>query len=276
MQSPPTPQQPIFVVQPPPTPPTAIRVVPEAANNTASVTFAIPGRSTVPSYAESGQTTHKVSISVIDLQPQIEWVALPKIISSVFIRCRVKNTSPYIILPGEASVFKDGDFVSKSFLSVVNPQETFSTSLGVDAAIRVTYHSQQKSIKSSSGSILTSRSEVTSISQRISVTNNHSTAVAPLYIRDQVPASENIDIKVVVIEPRDLGAPKEQREVRVASGVKARWATRSIEDDDSGVVSPVEEGGVVEWICEVGVGKTVDVSLQWDVVGQERHRWISR
>jgi len=253
-----------------------IRVPPATDPDTASVTFAISGRATIPSSTQTGQQSHKVSVAVIELQPQIEWVALPKINPSVFIRCRVKNTSPYVLLPGEAGVFRDGDFVCKSFLSAVNPQESFSASLGVDAAIRVTYHNQQKTTKSNGGSMLTSRSEVTSIAQRISVTNNRPTGVSPLYIRDQFPASENSEIKVIVIEPRDLGAPKEQREVRVASGVKARWATRSIEDDDSNVVSPVEEGGVVEWVCDIGGGKTVDVSLQWDVVGPERHRWISR
>ena len=41
----------------------------------------------------------------------------------------------------------DNNFVCKSSLPNVSPQESFSTSLGVDPSIKVTYHSLQKKSK---------------------------------------------------------------------------------------------------------------------------------
>jgi len=242
-----------------------------------SVSFAISGLSTIPSDGRNGQQTHKVSIAVIELHPQIEWISVPKIKDSVFMRCRVRNTSQYILLPGPASVYMDGSFVCKSSLPNVSPQESFSTSLGVDPAIKVTYHNQQRNTKSNAGSILTGKNDITSYTQRITVKNTRPTNVSPLFIEDHIPTSENAEIKVTITEPKDIGEAKDRREVRVAPGVNARWAFHNSDDDDTSSTSPgggVEEEGTIEWVCDIEKGKTIDVSLQWDVAAPAGRRWV--
>jgi len=239
-----------------------------------SVTFAISGRSTIPSDSQHGQQTHKVSIATIDLQPQIEWIVVPNIKPSAFMRCRVKNTSQYILLAGPTSVFMDGSFVCKSSLPNVSPGESFSTSLGIDPAIRVTYHPQQKKTKSNSGSMLGGKSDVTSFTQRITVKNTRSTTVSPLFIKNHIPTSENAEIKVNLLEPKIIGTAKDRRELRVASGITARWAFHDSDDDN--LYGGVEEEGAIEWVCEIESGKTADLSLQWDVSAPAGQRWVTR
>lgn len=51
-----------------------------------SSTFVISGRSTIPSDSADGETTHKVSIAVIDLDAKLEWIAVPKLQATAFLR----------------------------------------------------------------------------------------------------------------------------------------------------------------------------------------------
>ncbi|KAG9093985.1 hypothetical protein FS749_013341 [Ceratobasidium sp. UAMH 11750] len=79
-----------------------------------SATFGISGRSDIP----SDEGSHKVVIAVLDLTAELEWVCVPREQESVFLRCKVLNASEFTLLPGEASVFMDDNFVSKSRIEV--------------------------------------------------------------------------------------------------------------------------------------------------------------
>ncbi|KAG8908864.1 hypothetical protein FRC01_007241 [Tulasnella sp. 417] len=204
---------------PPPPPPPIAHATAAAIEGATSSTFVVAGKSTIPSHQQDDEQTHKVSVAVIELDAKLEWVAVPKAQTSAFLKCKVKNTSQYILLPGQTSVFMDDNFICKSSLPSVNPNESFSTSLGVDPAIRITYHPQQKKIRNDTGGLLSNKMDVTSYNQRITVKNTRATAAAPLIIKDQIPVSEDSDFKVLLIEPR---LSKEEPKVRVASGIKAR------------------------------------------------------
>ncbi|KAG8893271.1 hypothetical protein FRC00_010738, partial [Tulasnella sp. 408] len=186
----------------------------------------------------------------------------------------------------------------------VSPQETFSTSLGVDPSIRITYHPLSKVARNSSGGLLSSKHDISSYTQRITVKNTRTTAVSPLFVKDQIPVSINSAYKVNLNEPQELGAPKDRKEVSVATGVKARWARHGASDGDIDAeekeketaagtskfstvskkalsdsasdpgVSGVEEEGVVEWVCTLDGGKGVDLTLAWDIVAPAGQPWV--
>lgn len=78
---------------PPPPPPLAVRVA-TAIEGATSSTFVIAGKSSVPSDGDDGTSTHKVSIAVIDLTADMEWVSVPKIEPSAFLRVR-RNLTTY-------------------------------------------------------------------------------------------------------------------------------------------------------------------------------------
>ncbi|KAG9037268.1 hypothetical protein FRB95_006211 [Tulasnella sp. JGI-2019a] len=262
-------------------------VVEESAT---SATFVIEGKSNIPSGDGTGMDdkTHKVVIAVIDMTAKLEWVVVPKQQESAFLRCQVKNTSPYILLDGHASVFMDNNFVCKTRIPDVSPQESFSTSLGVDPSLRVTYHPLVKKTKAFSGNLgnllaLQNKIDITSHTQRLTIKNTRSSRVSPLIIKDQVPVSVDSAVKVLVNVPKELGEAKERKEVAVAPGVKARWAIKGrVEDEDSastsgsasgGGPSGVEDEGVVEWLCDVEAGKSIDLTLAWDVVAPAGKNW---
>jgi len=247
-------------------------VVKESATST---TFVIEGKSNIPSGDRTGgeEQKHKVAIAVIDLVPTLERVAVPKQQERAYLRCLVKNSSPYVLLEGQASVFMDNGFVCKTTIPNVSPQESFSTSLGVDPSIRITYHPVIKKTKNSAGGnfgnllALQAKSDITSHNQRITIKNTRSQNVS-LIVKDQVPVSVDAAMKVMVLEPKDMGEAKERKTVNVASGVKARWAYHDTDgtSEPSSAVGGVEEEGAIEWLCDVGAGKNVDLVLTWDVV----------
>ncbi|KAG8947132.1 hypothetical protein FRC04_010983 [Tulasnella sp. 424] len=255
-----------------------------AVEGATSTTFVIAGRSTIPSDGDQGGQTHKVSIAFIDLQAALEWVTIPKLQQTVFLRCQVKNTSQYVFLPGPSSVFMDNNFVCKSSMPAVSPQESFSTSLGIDPSIKVTYHPLQKKTKTSAGNLLSSKTDITTFTQRITIKNTRSTGVSPLFVKDQIPVSEDADFKVNLTEPREMGLAKERKEVPVLPGaVKARWAFHGDNTEESSTGSKilgsfgkggVEEEGAIEFVCDVGVGKTIDVTVAYDVTAPAGQQWV--
>ncbi|KAG8949598.1 hypothetical protein FRC00_008062 [Tulasnella sp. 408] len=256
----------------------------EAVEGATSTTFAIAGRSTIPSDGDQGGQTHKVSIAFIDLQASLEWITIPKLQQTAFLRCKVKNTSQYVFLPGPSSVFMDNNFVCKSSMPAVSPQESFSTSLGVDPSVKVTYHPLQKKTKTSAGNLLSSKTDITSFTQRITIKNTRSTAASPVFIKDQIPVSEDSDFKVTLTEPREMGPAKERREVSVLPGaVKARWAFHGDNSEEQSSGSKilgsfgkggVEEEGAIEFVCDIGVGKTIDVTVAYEVSGPAGQQWV--
>lgn len=101
----------------------------EATAGAVSTTFSIPGLSTIPSDSDDAQQTHKVSIAELSFDSvDLEWVTVPKEIPSVFLQCRIKNTSKYVLLGGQANVFLNGSFVAKSNI----PVSTSLVNVGVE------------------------------------------------------------------------------------------------------------------------------------------------
>lgn len=78
-------------------------------------------------------------------------------------------------------------------------------------------------------------------------------------MKDQVPVSEDNDVKVVVLDPIGLDSAKERKEVLVTQGIKARWGYKEKEEG-------VEDAGVVEFVCDIAASNSVDLTLSWDVL----------
>ncbi|CAE7054687.1 unnamed protein product [Rhizoctonia solani] len=240
----------------------AIRQAHVESTGLLNTTFGIPGRSDIP----SDQGSHKVVIAVLELQADLEWVCVPREKESVFLACKVVNSSEFTLLPGEASIFMDDNFH-------VSPNESFKASLGVDSALRVTYPSSKtlKRTMAQSGFLFMSREEqsVSAQSQRITIRNTRSTPVS-VRVLDHVPVSTDAQVNVNVLSPNGL-APnegteesnrKESQWKEVEKGVKARWA-------------PLEAGGegTVEWSCDIAPSDAVELGLVWEVSVPAGRKW---
>ncbi|KAG8707787.1 hypothetical protein FRC09_001619 [Ceratobasidium sp. 395] len=239
-----------------------------------SATFGIPGRSDIP----SDESSHKVMISVLNLDAELEWVCVPREKESVFLRCKVLNASEFTLLPGEASVFMDNNFVSKSRIEHVAPNDSFKTSLGTDSALRVTYPLVRTLNRATNHSSLfankDSKQSVTAHSQRITVRNSRPSTVSSLRVLDHVPVSTDSKIKVEVLSPSGLGPVVEGGEAsdgsrkkgrawtNVQRGVKARWANLDVGGE-----------GMVEWECEIQPNEELELELSWEVSAPTGQRW---
>ncbi|CUA68737.1 putative transcriptional regulatory protein C1683,13c [Schizosaccharomyces pombe 972h-] [Rhizoctonia solani] len=237
----------------------ALRQAHVASTGLLNTTFGIPGRSDIP----SDEGSHKVVIAVLELPATLEWVCVPRSKESVFLTCKVVNSSEFTLLPGSASVFMDDNFVSKSQIEHVSPNESFKTSLGVDSSLRVTYPAAKTLNRKTaqSGFLFMAKEEqlVSAQSQRITIRN---TCLASITVRvlDHVPVSTDAGLKVNLLSPNGLeatassnentteGKQKENPWKDVQKGVKARWA-------------PLEAGGEADFGSQTTVS---DENSVWE------------
>lgn len=96
------------------------------AQGTLSATYQVPGLISIPSDSQN----HNVTIIELTLGAEMSWITVPKVDKRVHLKAKVKNASEYTLLPGEASIYVDGSFISKSNIPSVAPQGSFDCSLG--------------------------------------------------------------------------------------------------------------------------------------------------
>lgn len=89
-----------------------------AVEGTISTSYIIEGLSTIPSDTDLTSQAHKVTVAVVDLSADLEWISVPKEVTNAFLQAKIKNTSPYLFLPGRANIFLDDNFVAKSVIEV--------------------------------------------------------------------------------------------------------------------------------------------------------------
>ncbi|XP_012937277.1 protein F37C4.5 isoform X1 [Aplysia californica] len=160
---------------------------------TVSASYEIVRQSSIP----SDNTSHKVTVGIMELKPTMTYVSIPKVVPHAFLQAKVVNTSKFTLLPGKSNIFLDNSFVAKAELQAVAPKEEFECSLGVDPGVRVTYKPLVK-VNSSSGII--SRVKVVSHEQAIEVKNVHNYPVT-VAVKDNLPRSLDEKVKVVLQSP---------------------------------------------------------------------------
>ncbi|KIM19585.1 hypothetical protein M408DRAFT_31098 [Serendipita vermifera MAFF 305830] len=263
-----------------------------AVEGAISTSYVIEGLSTIPSDTDATSQAHKVTVAFVDLTADLEWIAVPKEQPSAFLRARVKNTSPYLFLPGRANIFLDDNFVAKSAIEHVSPNETFNCSLGVDPQVKVTYHSRTKKSRLQGG-LLSTRTTTTASHQKITVKNNRGAVIPRLLVREQVPVSHDERLKVTLIDPASIEFPNRNtisagsfkpdkaagvlKPVKLSKGVSVRWKVNDDEDGegeaDSTAGADGAREGMIEWICEIGSGQSTDLNLAWEVTAPSGLNW---
>jgi uncharacterized protein (TIGR02231 family) len=150
--------------------------------------YGIAGRVTVPDTGE----TKRVQIDDMDLDPALTVRAVPKRDQKAYLYARITVGRGTPLLPGQVSLFRDTTFVGNGRLPLLAPGEEHELGFGIDDAIRVRYAIAEE--KRGETGIITS-SKTDSRSYRITVKNLHERAI-PLTVLDQIPVSQNADIKV--------------------------------------------------------------------------------
>lgn len=221
----------------------ALMSIAETSEGMTSTNFEIARPATI----QSDDIGHKVSIAQIDFKPEFEYISTPKLVAHAFLKIKTKNESSYALLAGDANVFLDNNFLTKSFLPAVSPMEDFEISLGADPAVKLDYKPLKK-FQQTSGVI--SKAHVYNFHQVIEIKNTKS-EVVKITVTDQCPKSSTEKVKTTLQEP-DIKIPK---------------ATSSSEPSvvKSGNISLHTSDYAIEWVLEIPPNETKKVNLRYQV-----------
>jgi hypothetical protein len=98
-----------------------------------TVTYHLPSRLTVPSRNDE----QVLEVARIDMAPEYCYKAVPVLTPHVYRLANLTNKSPYVLLPGEATMYLGSDFVGRANLPLVAIGEQFTAGFGVDPQLQV-------------------------------------------------------------------------------------------------------------------------------------------
>ncbi len=98
-----------------------------------SVTYHLKSKLTMPTRAEE----QVIEIVKLDLAPKFYYKAVPVLTSHVYRIADLVNTTEYVLLPGEATMYLSTDFVGRMTLPLVAIGRPFSVGFGVDPQLQV-------------------------------------------------------------------------------------------------------------------------------------------
>jgi len=150
-----------------------------------SVTYDLPGRLTLPSRSDQ----QLVTIATIATEADFRLVATPLLTDYVYLQADVSNHSDTILLPGPASMFRNGEFVGRSQLPQVTIGEKFTAGFGIDSQVRVHRELEEKKSRIQGGN------RIDTYHYRIALSNYKDTAVA-LRLLDRLPYAKDPSIKI--------------------------------------------------------------------------------
>ncbi len=157
-----------------------------------SVTYELPGRLTLPSRSDQ----QLVSIATVAAKGRFTLVASPLLTDYVYLQAEILNGSDTVLLPGPASIFRDGQFVGRGEVPLVTIGERFVAGFGIDSQIQVTRELEDKTTRIQGGN------RIDTYNYRIALRNYKDTKVE-LRLLDRLPYAEGSSIRIELekVEP---------------------------------------------------------------------------
>lgn len=153
--------------------------------------YAIAGRVTVPATGEA----KRVQIDEAQLDPALTVRTVPKREQKAYLYAKLTMARGTPILPGQVSLFRDATFVGNGRLPLLAPGEEHELGFGVDDSVRVR-HTIAEEKRGETGIITSSKTDTRNY--RVTVKNLHQRAI-PVTVIDQIPVSQNADIKIELL-----------------------------------------------------------------------------
>lgn len=186
----------------------------------AAVNYLVPGQASIP----ADGAPHKVFVAELQLPPKLDYITTPKLVQAAYRRAKVNNDSPYLLLPGQANLFANDEFIGATRLELTPPQGEIELYLGVDDRIKV----ERELLRRDTDKTLIGGKRRVRFAYQITL-ENLLTTQARLNLQDQAPVAGHEDVKVRLesVEPKPTRqselnilewdfnlAPKEKRTVR--------------------------------------------------------------
>jgi len=190
-----------------------------------TVRFKLAARETIQSRPQP--TTVLVGQARLDVTP--EYYAVPELDTNVWLRGKAQNSSPWTMLPGQASVYFGADFIGRANLDAVQPGQELTLHLGADPALSVERIPLEDVVKGPG--VFGSRATRTQ-TWRIRVQNHGAAAAdreggATVIVQESLPRAtdERIRVELVRVEPA-LSDSERWRKARDEEGLLT-WELRA-------------------------------------------------
>ena len=184
---------------PPPPSPRRRKWISTSASKAPACRRAVPGgvRCAGPSHRPCHRRSKRVFLQDDSIEPVLTVRTVPKREAKAYLYAKLMLPKGSPLLPGPVSLFRDGTFVGTGALPVLSPGEEHELGFGADDQVRVR-HAIADEKRGETGLISSARTD--SRNYRITVKNMHERAVE-LVVHDQIPVSQNEDIKVELVGP---------------------------------------------------------------------------
>jgi len=144
-----------------------------------------------PLAVPSDGNPHKTTIAQFDIDSDLDYLAVPVMAAEAYVRATVTNTSPLLLLPGAARIFRDGQFAGETSLETIAPGEEFELQLGVDEQIRI----ERELHRRATSKAVIGATRTVDVAYETTV-RNHRPVTAKISVHDHIPVSTDGDIKV--------------------------------------------------------------------------------
>jgi uncharacterized protein (TIGR02231 family) len=179
----------------------------------AALTFRVAKPATIP----SDGSPHKTTVAALSLTPQLDYVAVPKLVSQAYRRATVTNDTDYVFLPGPANIFYGGEYVGTTTLATivqgqepgaVAPGQEFQVFLGVDERLKVS----RELVASEVDKKFIGDKRRLHYAYRIKVQNLRD-GREKVIVSDQIPVAKHEEIKVRL----DMAEPKPTKQTELGT-----------------------------------------------------------
>jgi uncharacterized protein (TIGR02231 family) len=163
----------------------------QVAEEQTSVSFIIPRKVDIL----SDGTQHGCVVAIENMPLTLEFLAVPKLAASVYLKSEIINRAGFPLLAGRVNIFTGDNFSGSSQLKKVAAGEKFDLYFGVDDQVKV----KREELKSHKEAGLFGKNRM-SYRYRIEVQNFRKEAQT-MIVRDQLPLAGDDEITVALDEP---------------------------------------------------------------------------
>jgi uncharacterized protein (TIGR02231 family) len=176
----------------------------------AALTYRLPAAATIP----ADGAPHKVTVARYELSPRLDYVATPKLVEAAYRRVKVANDSAYTLMPGQANLFADDEFIGSTPLELTAPGGEIELYVGVDDRLSVKRELKRYQVDK----MFMGNKRRLHYAYEVTLENLLAFEV-PVTLHDQIPVSrhEEIRVRLDAAEPK----PTEQTELN-----ELKWELR--------------------------------------------------
>ena len=137
-----------------------------------------------------------VEIKRINIKSEFRYFAVPKKDDDAFLMARLTNWSGMNLIPGNSSIYFEGNYVGKSYIDPYGANDTLSVSMGRDKNIFI----KREKINDECQNVLVSNAKKRTIEWKTTVKNQRKETIE-ITIQDQIPVSK---VKEMIVSFENL------------------------------------------------------------------------